>query len=307
MDSNKPKRVLITGCSSGFGLYTAVQAAKAGFDCIATMRNLKKASALENALKKENVTATIDRLDVTDPENIKEIAKKYAPIDILINNAGILITGSFLDLTDEESRRIFETNYFGPVALAKAVAPQMIEQKQGLIINIASLAGLVGHMFNAAYSSSKHAMVGFSRSIQAELKPFNINVVCVEPGYHKTEIIGLNANITENFYDPTSPLADYNRGFLRLMLKEIVPRAGSAHDVTNLIVKIMQTENPKAHYTIGKDAAFILTAKKLGLLNLFEKKAYQKLLKETKREKRKTEARKQKRKNKQKPAPPAQG
>lgn len=303
MNINKPKRVLITGCSSGFGLYTAVQAAKAGFECIATMRNLNKSSALENALKKENVTATIDRLDVTDQENIKEIAEKYAPIDILINNAGILITGSFLNLSEEESRRIFETNYFGPVALAKAVAPQMIERKQGLIINIASLAGLVGHMFNAAYSSSKHALVGFSSSIQTELRPFNINVVCIEPGYHKTEIIGLNANVAESFYDSSSPMADYNRGFLRLMLKEVIPRAGAAQDVTNLITKIMQTENPKAHYTIGKDAAFILTAKKLGLLNLLEKKGYQKLLKETRREKRKTEARKQNRKKKKKDQP----
>lgn len=298
MDSNETKRVLITGCSSGFGFYTAVEAAKAGFDCIATMRNLKKAGPLEKALETANVSATIDQLDITDPENIKEIAEKYAPIDILINNAGILITGSFLDLSDEESRRVFETNYFGPVNLTRAIAPQMIERKQGMIINIASLAGLVGHMFNAAYSSSKHAMVGFSRSIQAELKPFNIDVVCVEPGYHKTEIIGLNANIAENFYNPDSAMADYNRGFLRLMLKEIIPRAGSAKDVTNLILKIMQSENPKAHYTIGKDAAFVLAAKKLGLLNLLEKTAYKKLLKETRREKRKTEARKQKRRNK---------
>ena len=295
MDNNKTKRVLITGCSSGFGFYTAVEAAKAGFDCIATMRNLNKADALEKALEREGVSATIDRLDITDAESIKEIAEKYAPIDILINNAGILITGSFMDLSDEESRRVFETNYFGPVALTRLVAAQMIERKQGKIINIASLAGLVGHMFNAAYSSSKHAMVGFSRSVQAELKPFNIDVVCIEPGYHKTEIIGLNANIAENFYDPDSPMADYNRGFLRLMMKEVIPRAGEVQDVANLILKIMQSENPKAHYTIGKDAAFILAAKKLGLLKLLQKTAFKKLLKETRREKRRLDARKQKR------------
>jgi len=296
MENNK--RVLITGCSSGFGLYLTVQAAKAGFDTIATMRNPKKVPALENALKSANVTATIDVLDVTDPDNIAEIAKKYAPIDILVNNAGILITGSFLDLSDEESRLIFETNYFGHVALARAVAGQMIPRKQGRIINIASLAGLVGHMFNAAYSASKHAMVGFSRSIHTELKPFNIDVVCVEPGYHKTEIIGLNANVAENFYNPDSPMADYNRGFLRLMHKEIVPRAGKPKDVTNLILKIMQTEKPKAHYTIGKDANFILTAKKLGLQKLLEKMALKKLKKATRREKRRLQARKQKRKKK---------
>jgi NAD(P)-dependent dehydrogenase (short-subunit alcohol dehydrogenase family) len=198
----------------------------------------------------------------------------------------------------EPIRSIFETNYFGPVALTRAVARQMIERKQGMIINVASLAGLVGHMFNAAYSASKHAMVGFSSSIHAELKPFNIDVVSLEPGYHKTDIICRNANLADNFYDSGSPMVDYNRGFLRLMLKEIIPRAGTVEDVINLIMKIMQTENPKAHYTIGKDAAFILTAKKLGLIDLLEKLAFKKLLKETRREKRRTEARKQKRRNK---------
>jgi len=296
MDANKPKRVLITGCSSGFGLYTAVQAAQAGYDTIATMRNPKKTAALENALETAGVTATIDILDVTDQENIAAIAEKYAPVDILINNAGILISGSFLDLSDEELRRIFETNYFGAVALTKAIAPQMIERKQGMIINIASLAGLVGHMFNAAYSSSKHALVGFSRSICTELKPFGVDVVCVEPGYHKTEIIGLNANVAENFYNPDSIMTDYNRGFLRLMHKEIVPRAGKPQDVTDLILKIMQTENPKQHYTIGKDANFILGAKKLGLLGLLQKKALSKLEKATRREKRRLENRRNKRK-----------
>jgi NAD(P)-dependent dehydrogenase (short-subunit alcohol dehydrogenase family) len=300
MDSKKTKRVLITGCSSGFGFYTAVQAAKAGFDTIATMRNLKKAPALENALKSAGVTATIDKLDVTDPEDIAAVAEKYGPIDILVNNAGILISGSFMDLSDEESRRIFDTNYFGAVALTKAVVPQMIERKQGMVINIASLAGLVGHMFNAAYSSSKHALVGFSRSISTELKPFNVDVVCIEPGYHKTEIIGLNANVAENFYNPDSAMADYNRGFLRLMLNEIVPRAGKPEDVTNLILKIMQTENPKSHYTVGKDATFILTAKKLGFQKLLEKMAFKKLKAATRREKRRIETRKQKRRNKPK-------
>ena len=87
------KRILITGCSSGFGLLTAVEAAKAGYDCIATMRNIAKADYLRSALEQANVTATIDRLDVADTEAVRTIAAKYAPIDILVNNAGILIMG----------------------------------------------------------------------------------------------------------------------------------------------------------------------------------------------------------------------
>ncbi|MHC5163395.1 MAG: SDR family NAD(P)-dependent oxidoreductase, partial [Planctomycetota bacterium] len=147
---NTPKRVLITGCSSGFGLLTAVGAAKLGYETIATMRNPDKSGPLQNALKAENVTARIEKLDVTNPDSIRELVEKIGSVDILINNAGILITGSFLDQTDAEKRRVFETNYFGIINLTKAFTPGMIEKNSGRIINIASLAGLVGHPFNAA-------------------------------------------------------------------------------------------------------------------------------------------------------------
>ena len=299
MDKNtQQKRVLITGCSSGFGLYTAVEAAKAGYDVIATMRNMAKRDALDAALAQAGVTATVDRLDVTEGDSISEITEKYKPIDILINNAGILIAGSILTMTDKEMREIFETNYFGAVDLIRKVTPQMIESGGGRIINIASLAGLIGHMFNATYSASKHALVGLSRSIRAELKPFNIKVISIEPGYHKTEIIRANANVSENFYDPISVMCDYNRGFLRLMLDRIVPRAGESSDVVKKIVEAMQAENPKAHYVIGKDAMAVTIARHLGLGGLLEKKAYEKLLTTTRREKRRAESKRKARENK---------
>jgi NAD(P)-dependent dehydrogenase (short-subunit alcohol dehydrogenase family) len=299
MDENtRQKRVLITGCSSGFGLYTAVEAAKAGFDVIATMRNLAKRDALDTALAQAGVTATVDRLDVTEPASITEITEKYKPIDILINNAGILIAGSILTLTDAEMRQVFETNYFGAVDLIRKVAPQMIESGGGRIINIASLAGLIGHMFNASYSASKHAMVGLSKSIRTELKPFNIKVVSIEPGYHKTEIIRANANVSENFYDSSSVMCDYNKGFLRLMLDEIIPRAGESSDVVKKIIEAIQTDNPKSHYVIGKDAWFVMLIKRLGLIGLLEKKVYRKLSTATRREKKRTDAKRNARKRK---------
>ena len=176
---NTPKKILITGCSSGLGLLTAVGAAKLGYETIATMRNLKKSQPLQNALDAENLSARIEELDVTSPESITQLIEKIEPVDVLVNNAGILITGSFLDQTDEEMRRIFETNYFGVVNMTKAFTPGMIEQNSGRIINIASLAGLVGHPFNAAYAASKHALVGFTKSIRVELAPFGIDVISV--------------------------------------------------------------------------------------------------------------------------------
>jgi short-subunit dehydrogenase len=294
-ETQKNKKVLITGCSSGFGLLTAVNAAKAGFDVIATMRNMDKSHYLNEALDQVGAEAVIEHLDVTDNQDITEIVEKYSPIDILINNAGILIMGSCIDITEAEMRQIFETNYFGPVSLTRAVIPQMIENNAGLIINVASLAGLVGHIFNATYSATKHALIGFSRSIRLELKPYNIKVVSVEPGYHKTEIIRSNANLSENFYDRKSPMFQYNRGFLRLMFDEILPRAGYAETVVDKIIHIMQTENPKPHYIIGKDAKFATTAQWLGLMKPLENKVYRKLLTATRRENKRVEAKKAKR------------
>jgi len=194
--------------------------------------------------------------------------------------------GSALDITEEEMRRIFETDFFGAVRLTRAIAPQMIERRSGLIINVASLAGLTGHLFNATYSSAKHALVGFSRSIRLELKPFNINVVSVEPGYHKTEIIRANANITDNFYDKESAMFEYNRGFLRLMMDEVVLRAAEADAVPAKIIEIMQAKKPKAHYVIGKDARIVALARWLGLAGLVDSIIYKKFPSAVRREKR---------------------
>ncbi len=279
-----PKRVLITGCSSGFGLLTAVAASQRGFEVIATMRNLKKRHYLEQALEEAKVSARIEELDVTKPESISKAVEDIGPVDILVNNAGILITGSFLDQTDAEMRRVFETNYFGVVNLTKAVAAGMVQRQCGRIINVASLAGLIGHPYNASYSASKHALVGFSKSIRVELSPFGVEVVSVEPGYHKTEIIRANANQSENFYDRTSPMFTWNRGFLKSFMDEIIPRAGEPAVVVETIIQAMTTEKPKAHYVIGKDAVGAMIAKWLGLYPWVERKIIRKIRRAAKRE-----------------------
>jgi NAD(P)-dependent dehydrogenase (short-subunit alcohol dehydrogenase family) len=291
---NQNKKVLITGCSSGFGLLTAVEAAKAGFQVIATMRNMTKAQYLSDALKQANVDAAIEHLDVTNQQSITEVIVKHAPIDILVNNAGTLIMGSCLDISEEEMRKVFETNYFGAVALTRAVLPDMIKNRSGLIINVASLAGLMGHLFNAAYSASKHALIGFTRSIRLELKAHNIKVVSVEPGYHKTEIIRANANLADNFYDRQSPMFQYNRGFLRLMMKKVIPRAAEPSTVATKIVQIMKTPNPKNHYIIGKDAHIASVLHRLGLMRPLENQIYKKLLTATERENLREQQKKQK-------------
>jgi len=280
---NTKKIVLITGCSSGFGLLTAVTAAKAGFEVVATMRNLSRDGRLKQALADAGVTAHIEQLDVTRPEEIQKIVEKYQKIDILVNNAGILMGGAFLSISDAEAREVFETDYFGAVELSRQVAKGMIERNSGMIINVASLAGRVGHLFNSAYGAAKHALIGFSKSIRLELRPFNIKVVSVEPGYHKTGVIGNNANLCENFHDRKSPMFAYNRGFFRLMTKEVIPRAGDPQKVADKIVKIMLSDNPRRHYIVGKDAKIAVVCQWLGLIGLIERLAYGKLLRNSQR------------------------
>lgn len=296
---NTPQKVLISGCSSGFGVLTAVGAAKAGFEVIATMRNLDKAGPLKTALAQASITARIEELDVTKPESITKLVEKVGPVDILINNAGILISGSFLDITDEEMRRVFETNYFGVVNLTRAVVPGMIERKAGRIINIASLAGRIGHPYNAAYGASKHALIGFTKSIRVELAPFGIDVVSIEPGYHKTEIIRANANQTENFYDRSSPMFEWNRGFLKAFFEEIIPRAGEPEAVVSKIMTALTAEKPKRCYVIGWDARGATALQWLGLFGWLEKQIVRKIRKarrlENKREAEKKARRQQKR------------
>ncbi|MBL7215579.1 MAG: SDR family oxidoreductase [Phycisphaerae bacterium] len=292
------KKVLITGCSSGFGRLTAVGAAKAGFDVVATMRNLAKSEPLKTALAQANVSAQIEELDVTKPESIAKFVEKIGPVDILINNAGILITGSFLDITDKEMRHIFETNYFGQLNLTRAVAKGMIERKRGRIINIASLAGRIGHPFNAAYSASKHALIGFTKSIRVELAPFGIDVISIEPGYHKTEIIRANANQSENFYDRSSPMFEWNRGFLKAFFDEVIPRAAQPEAVVDRILSLLSDEKPKFHYVIGIDAKFATTLQWLGLSGWFERKIIRKIRRATKLENKREAEKKARRKQK---------
>lgn len=296
---DNPKTLLISGCSSGFGLLTAVEAAGAGYRVIATMRNLNKAEPLRAALALAGVTAQIEELDVTKPESIDALVEKISPVDVLINNAGILISGSFLDITDREMRNVFETNYFGLVNLTRAVAPGMIERKTGRIINIASLAGRIGHPFNSAYAASKHALIGFTKSIRVELAPFGIDVVSIEPGYHKTEIIRANANQSENFYDRSSPMFEWNRGFLKAFFDEIIPRAGQPEAVVRKIMAAVTADKPKARYRVGMDARFAAVVQWLGLFGWLEQKIIRKIRKgrrlENKREAEKKSRRKQKR------------
>lgn len=143
--NNSNKVVLITGCSSGFGLLTAIEMAKANFKVFASMRDLNKRGELDKAAKDAQVSIDLVELDITKQESInkaiQEVEEKGRPIDILVNNAGFVTYGLVEELEMEDLKSQFETNFFGTVAMTKSVIPKMRERHTGHIINLSSIAG----------------------------------------------------------------------------------------------------------------------------------------------------------------------
>jgi len=246
------KIILITGCSSGFGLLTAVRLAAQGHFVWATMRDLSKKKPLENELAKRNAHAVIRELDVTKPSTIKnvieEIQKTHASIDVLINNAGYGIAGFFEDLSDEEIRAQMEVNFFGVQNVCRQVIPLMRKRAQGKIINISSVAGQVASPCLGAYNTSKWALEAFSESLYYELGLFGISVVLVEPGSYPTHIFTQNAHYARNFDNAQSPYFYFSQKLRNFSQQSIRKLNRDPDDVARLIESIVNKSHPRLRY-----------------------------------------------------------
>lgn len=253
------KIALITGSSSGIGLLTAIEFAQNGYLVVATMRDLARSSRLEEAAQKANVRGHIDvrQLDVTHfdsiPPTIDAIVKDHGRVDVLVNNAGFSVAGFGEDLHLDEIRHQFETNFFGNVAMSKAVLPAMRRQKSGHIIQVASVAGRLGQPLLGAYCSSKHALEGFSESLRIETHSLGIRVAIVEPGAFETDIWTRNVTIAKGSLDPNSPNKERSERFVEFIKKNAKQRR-DAREVARLILRIANNPNPRLRYMIGTDA-----------------------------------------------------
>jgi short-subunit dehydrogenase len=255
---------LITGCSSGIGYETALMLARNGYHTFATMRNTKKSDSLEEIIKKERLDLNIRQLDVNDDTSIENtincIKKEANRIDVLINNAGYGLVGFFEDLTLEEIRNQFETNFFGVLNITKKIIPIMRLQKSGTIINVSSGAGQVGFPGISAYVSTKFAIEGFSESLMYELFPYGIKVVIIEPGVIKTNFFR-NCIVSEHSMKKSSP---YSRSLDKFQknVELMQEHATSPIDVAKVIIQVLGNNEPKQRYIVGNDVAMILEAKK---------------------------------------------
>ena len=174
------KNVLITGCSSGYGLETARHFHAQGWNVVATMRTPR-----EDVLPRSKRLGVL-ALDVTKPESIAAALEASGPIDVLVNNAGIGLFGAFEATPMATVREVFETNTFGVMAMTQAVLPQFRARRSGVVVNVTSSATLAPMPLVAVYTASKMAVEGFTASLAHELEAFNVRVKLVEPGYGPT-------------------------------------------------------------------------------------------------------------------------
>ena len=252
------KVVIITGASRGFGELIAKKFQKENFQVIATMRNIDSSPILK---KLENVD--IKKLDVTVKSDIKNVVdytvEKYGRIDILINNAGYGAFGFLEEASNEEIRNQFNVNYFGLIDCIKGVLPQMRKQKDGVIVNISSIAGRFGLPFTSLYNSSKFAVEGLTECLHYELSLFGIDIKTVAPGSFRTGFHD-SINFTE---DEKKEDLDVVRENLKKALEDGIKNEppfpfgfGNNDDVANFVFKKSITKSKVSNF-IGRDTKII--------------------------------------------------
>jgi NAD(P)-dependent dehydrogenase (short-subunit alcohol dehydrogenase family) len=256
--------VLITGTSSGIGLSAAMECAAAGHRVVATMRNLDRRKALDEAAAARGVHIDVEQLDVTAegvPAKIRELILKYGPIFAVVNNAGIAIGGAFEEQSDEDIREQFETNVFGVMAVTRAVLPSMRASGRGRIINVSSLSGRIAFPLLSAYAATKHALEGFSESLRWEVEPFGIDVCLVEPGNFKTPLYFENQRRGRNV-SMEGPYATINATVEQLVIEE-ADRAPPPDIVGKAIARLISDGAPKFRSVIGMDARTLVTLRRM--------------------------------------------
>ncbi|MHC0441676.1 SDR family oxidoreductase [Flavobacterium sp. 3-210] len=236
------KVVLITGGSSGIGKSIGEFLHKKGYIVYGTSRNPEKVL---------NSIFPLLALDVRNAASIHSAVAKVIEIsgrlDFVINNAGVGITGPLEEIPMEEIKNNFETNFFGPIEVMKAVLPQMREQKSGLIINITSIAAYMGLPYRSVYSASKGALELITEGLRMEVKQFGIEITNVAPGDFATNIAA------GRFHAPVIRGSAYEKvyGETLATMNEHVDAGSNPNEMAEAIYKIMQTKKPNIHYKVG--------------------------------------------------------
>ncbi|MEU9172990.1 oxidoreductase [Streptomyces sp. NPDC048420] len=253
---------LVTGASSGIGRETALALVAAGFDVVGTSRDTSRVTPLDGV--------TFLGLDVASDTSVaaavQEVSERFGRIDVLVNNAGVGSTGAAEETSVNQAQAVFDTNVFGVMRMVTEVLPYMRAQKRGRIINISSVLGFIPQPYMAVYAASKHAIEGYSESLDHEVRELGIRSLLVEPAYTRT---GFEANSAR----PDTPLHAYakQRQAVDRVLAEAVRGGDAPSVVAKTIVAAATDTRPKLRYTAGPTAGRVSTLRRLVPARAFDK------------------------------------
>lgn len=252
--------VLITGCSSGIGAAAVRRFAEQGWNVAATQRN-PAAAHFESGT---GSVATLS-LDVTEPRSVSaavgQVIERFGKIDVLINNAGYGLFGPFESATHDVIERQFQTNVFGVFAVTRAVLPNMRERAAGVIINVASLTGLIAMPLYSLYAASKFAVVGFSESLSHELAPLGIRVKVIAPGAVATDFSG--RSLARTFDGDGGPYADSIRKVTDVFAANRgTSNASTPEQLAQALYDAATDGSAQVRYVVGDDATALMQTRK---------------------------------------------
>jgi short-subunit dehydrogenase len=241
--------ILITGASSGFGLMLAKNLHQQGYNVIGTSRNPEKLQV--------TVPFKVLALDITNENSIKEFTKQLFEtvnqLDVLVNNAGYMLTGLAEETSTEVGKLQFETNFWGTVNVTNAILPYFRKQRFGQIITVSSMMGLISLPMKPIYAASKHALEGFFKSLRFEVSQFNIKVSMVQPMWAKT-------NLGTNMISVDGNIAEYKnyKEQVNKYIKNSMAEGDEPSVIVNKIIKVINAKNPKFRNIVGKMAGMVL-------------------------------------------------
>jgi NAD(P)-dependent dehydrogenase (short-subunit alcohol dehydrogenase family) len=261
MNKTNPGVALVTGASSGIGYATAKALQSEGFRVFGTSRR---------AAAKSSGGITMLACDVTNDESVAKLVERVLAeagrIDLLVNNAGIGLLGGAEESSTAQAQALFDVNVFGVLRMTSAVLPAMRRQGKGRIVNLSSVLGLIPAPFSALYASTKHAIEGYSESLDHELRTFGIRVVLVEPAYTRT-------SFEENLVKPDRLLDIYNsaRAGMNGVLRKAIEAGDAPEIVAKTVVEAATASAPKRRYAAGKMARQISFLRRFVPASAFDK------------------------------------
>ncbi|WP_369263644.1 oxidoreductase [Streptomyces sp. R35] len=261
MTTNRPV-ALVTGASSGIGKETALALVAAGFDVVGTGRDTSRVAPLGGV--------TFIDLDVASDASVatavQEVSERFGRIDVLVNNAGVGSMGAAEETSVEQAQGVFDTNVFGVMRMVNEVLPHMRAQRRGRIINISSVLGFLPQPYMAVYAASKHAIEGYSESLDHEVRDHGIRALIVEPAYTRT---GFEANSAK----PDTPLHAYAKQRLTVdrVMAEAVRDGDAPAVVAKAIVAAATDAKPKLRYTAGPLAGRARILRRVAPAQVFDK------------------------------------